>query len=145
MTRFACFCRSGGRRKRNCFLRGKNFVAEIAGILVIAYATTVLACSCTDDYFLRSSNPQNVIRGSITAETIDPDALAPLCESLPEHMLASPAFSNQSNLFPALSYMETSIHDEVLLRTATLDGFRPPGPRFAHAEIRLQLHSVLRI
>jgi hypothetical protein len=145
MIRSPYFDRSGGRRERNCFLRGKNFFVGIAGILVIAYATTVLACFCSDDYFLRSSNPQNIMRGSITAETSDHDALVRLCESLPEHMLASPAFSNQANLFAAFSYMNTSIDDQVLLRTAKLDGFRPPGPPFARPEIRLQLYSVLRI
>jgi hypothetical protein len=116
----------------------KKFVAGIAGMVVLFYATVVLACSCIHDDFLGSANAQN-----ITAETADNDTVE-LCQSVHEQMLPS-SVTNPSIRVAQLPYLDLPSHEAVPLRTGTLERFRPPGPTFAHVDISFQFHSILRI
>ena len=121
----------------------KKFVAGIAGMVVLFYATVVLACSCIHDDFLGSANAQNALRGSITAETAD-NAAVELCQSVHEQMLPS-AVTNLSIRVAQLPYLDFTNHKAVPLPTGTLERFRPPGTTFVHVDISLQFYSILRI
>ena len=111
-------------------------------MVVLFYATVVLACSCIHDDFLGSANAQNALRGSITAETAD-NAAVELCQSVHEQMLPS-AVTKPSIRVAQLPYLDFRSHTAVPLQ-GTLEGFRPPGLTFTHSDIAFQLHSILRI
>ena len=128
----------GGEGRR---IGAKKFVAGIAGLVVLFYATVVLACSCIHDDFLDSVNAQNALRGSLTAtETADQESGERVCQSVHEHILLSSVLSNHPARVAEFPYTGVLAHEAVALQRGTLEGFRPPGLTFA-----FQFHSILRI
>jgi hypothetical protein len=128
-----------GRKRRT----GKNFFAGLATIVVLSYATVVLACSCIHDEWFDSAGAPYVLRATIRAETAHDGRVERLCESV--RKLPSSAVSNQSFGGSELPYTGGAAYGDGPVYTVILAGFRPPGPGFAHDGLSFQLHSILRI
>lgn len=130
--------------KRARRIPDKRFMAGTAVMITLSYLTVVLACACTDGKYSRSSSAHNVISASVNSKSTNGDE--ELCKSMHERMLTLQALSTGSMLVAKISYIDVLIDEEVPRQTAIVNGFRPPGNRFAPAKVvNFQLSSVLRV
>jgi len=127
----------GRHRTRNAI--GPSIVATLS------YLSVLLLCSHPDGN-LGSSVVPSFAHAIVTSTTPDHDTHEELCKVVHKQVVALQAIPSGPILGAKTLPLDIAIGEEVPHLIARLNAFRPPGNRFAPAQVvNFQLSSVLRI
>ena len=116
-----------------------------AVIVTLLYLTILLSCAHPDGKYLGSSVVQSFAHAIVTSAP-DHDTHEELCKVVHKQVVALQAIPSGPILGAKTLPLDIAIGEEVPHLIARLNAFRPPGDRFAPAQVvNFELSSVLRI
>jgi len=117
-----------------------------AMLVALSYMTVLLSCAHPDGTYLSSSVVQSFAHAIVTSTAPDDDTHEELCKVVHKQVVALQAIPSGPILGAKTLPLDIAIGEEVPHLIARLNAFRPPGNRFAPAQVvNFQLSSVLRI
>jgi hypothetical protein len=117
-----------------------------ATIATLSYLSVALVCARTDGMHVRLAGVEEPALATTASKTPVPDTDEELCKFMHDQMLALQASPTGSIVVAKISHLDVLIGEDIPDQTPIFDAFRPPGDRFAPAQmLSFQLYSVLRI
>ena len=115
-------------------------------VVALSYMAVTLACARTDGLHLRSSDGEEPSLVTFATDSPGPDSDDELCKFMHEHIASSQVSRAGTNLGAKIYDLSVCIDVLPAHRDVFFNSFRPPGYRFALAQVfSLQLYSILRI
>ena len=132
-------------RKGPCVITCNRFVARSALVALVSYVAIILTCSYAEAAHLPRVAAQSLEAALAASETPSRSGEEELCELMHEQLFTKQAFSAGSTIRLNISSV-VLIGEQTFHQIADLNGFRPPGNRFAPIKkLSLRLYSALRI